>query len=836
MNNSLYNPALFSKLIVVAGVWVFLLFFGAVQAIAGNTIRIPSISGFDDSDNLSQRPSISTDGGFVAFESSATNLINSDTNGFDDVFINDLNANLNQRASVDSGGFEALENSRLVDVNEDGTLVVFSSFAQLTPQDTNNEEDVYVRDIVNATTTLVSISIFATAGNRDSLNASISGDGSYVAFQSDADDLVANDFNGVTDVFLHELSTGITTRVSTDSAGLEAVGGNSGAPSLNHDGQVIAFSSYATNLIPADTNGLSDVFVHELSSGLTTLVSANLSGNVGSGFSQIPSISDDGTLVAFESSASDLVNSDGNFATDVFVRDLNGGSTTRVSVDDMGTEGNDGSNSASISGDGLFVAFASQADNLIGADNNGVRDVFVHEIAVAETSRVSVDSAGTEATAMSGVPAISGDGNLIVFISDAIDLVQNDTNGLRDIFVHDRSTGETVLVSVSNTTVAAETDGISANPSTSRNGRYTAFNSYATNVIANDINGDTSDVFVYDKITQLTTLVSVDSAGIQKNCQSRNPSINGSGRYVAFDSACSLDPLDIINQSDIYVHDRNSGQTMLVSVDNAGLQSNGASDTPAISANGRYVAFKTYAALDPADNNGTNDIYVRDLLLNTTSWASANIAGVGGNGTVWHPSVSSTGYVAFPSTSSDLLAAGVDLNASTDVFVYRPGLATIRVSVDSFGAEGNGNSSEASISANGNFVAFSSIASNLDPTDTTPAGWDVLVHDINLSTTAIVSSDGAGVQLDNAREPSINGNGRVIAFQAETYDIFVKRINGPMFLQASVDSTGIVGNDSSFNPSLSLNGRVVSFHSVATNLDVLVPDTNGETDVFLHRN
>lgn len=323
MNNSLYSPGLFSKLIVVTGVWVFLLFFGTVQAIAGDTIRIPSILSVDGSDNLSQRPSISTDGGLVAFESSATNLINSDTNGFDDVFINDLNANLNQRASVDSGGFEALENSRLVDVNEDGTLVVFSSFAQLTPQDTNNEEDVYVRDIANA---------------------------------------------------------------------------------------------------------------------------------------------------------------------------------------------------------------------------------------------------------------------------------------------------------------------------------------------------------------------------------------------------------------------------------------------------------------------------------------------------------------------------------STDVFVYRPGLATIRVSVDSFGAEGNGNSSEASISANGNFVAFSSIASNLDPTDTTPAGWDVLGHDINLSTTAIVSSDGAGVQLDYAREPSINGNGRVIAFEAEYGDVFVKQINGPGFLQASVDSAGIVGNDGSFNPSLSLNGRVVSFHSVATNLDVLVPDTNGETDVFLHRN
>ena len=229
---------------------------------------------------------------------------------------------------------------------------------------------------------------------------------------------------------------GITERVSVDSAGVEANDASS-IPTISSDGRFVAFHSFATNLVAGDTNSSSDVFVHDRQTGATTRVSVDSSGVEGNGNSFSPDISDDGRLVAFYSFATNLVTGDTNNAPDVFVHDLVSGVTERASVDSAGVEGNGRSLLPAISRDGHFVAFYSLATNLVAGDTNGSDDVFVHDRQSGATVRVSVDSGGTQGNGSSLRPAISGDGCIVTFDSSASNLVAGDTNNTSDVFAHD---------------------------------------------------------------------------------------------------------------------------------------------------------------------------------------------------------------------------------------------------------------------------------------------------------------------------------------------------------------------------------------------------------------
>ncbi|HXQ32463.1 MAG TPA: hypothetical protein VN843_00440, partial [Anaerolineales bacterium] len=233
------------------------------------------------------------------------------------------------------------------------------------------------------------------------------------------------------------ISSGNTTRVSVHSIGTEA-NSLSTNPSISADGRYITFISFATNLVSGDTNSTWDVFVHDLQTGTTMRVSVDSSGVDGNGFSGGPSISGDGRFVAFQSSATNLVTGDTNEKVDIFVHDMQTGTTERVSVHSSGVEGDSLSDGSSISADGRYVAFNSQATNLVPGDTNGTIDVFVHDRQTGTTTRVSVHSSGTQADGNgSSASSISGDGRYITFISDATNLVANDTNARGDIFVHD---------------------------------------------------------------------------------------------------------------------------------------------------------------------------------------------------------------------------------------------------------------------------------------------------------------------------------------------------------------------------------------------------------------
>ncbi len=399
-----------------------------------------------------------------------------------------------------------------------------------------------------------------------------------------------------------------TTRVSVDSAGAEG-NGLSVETAFSGDARFAAFVSAANNLVANDTNNQEDIFVHDRQTGATTRVSVDSNGAQANNVSDSPFLSGDGRFVAFDSNASNLVANDTNNQRDVFVHDRQTGETTRVSLDSSGVEGNGASLDPVISPDGRFVAFNSDASNLVANDTNGVGDVFVHDRQTGETTRVSVDSNGVEGIFVSGFPTMSADGRLIAFRSLADNLVPNDTNGAFDIFLHDRQTGITTRVSVDSNGVEADSDSEDAN--LSADGRFLAFESDSTNLVPNDTNND-EDIFVRDLVANTTTRVSLNSVGAQPNGPSFTPWLSADGRFVAFESGASdLVANDTNGNFDVFVRDLQSGTNVRISVDSNGVEANSFSGQPVLSADGLAVAFTSAASnLVPNDNNGVFDVFV----------------------------------------------------------------------------------------------------------------------------------------------------------------------------------------------------------------------------------
>ncbi len=412
------------------------------------------------------------------------------------------------------------------------------------------------------------------------------------------------------------LVTGETQRVSVASDGIQANNSSFTFPAISANGRYVAFQSNASNLVAGDTNGVADVFVRDLVTGETTRVSVATDGSQGNGPSgDRLSISADGRYVAFSSVASNLVTGDTNLASDIFVHDRLTGETTRISTATDGSQGNSSSTFASISGDGRYVAFESDATNLVPGDTNLSTDIFVHDRLTGETTRVSVATNGTQANSFSDEPAISADGRYVVYGSYASNLVPGDTNGVTDVFVYDRTSGTTRRVSVASD--GTQGNGFSPFATISGDGRYIAFGSEATNLVPGDTN-NAVDNFIFDQVTGQTTRISVASDGTQANSDSGGRSISADGNYVAFWSAASnLVAGDTNNAPDIFLYNRITGETTRVSVASDGTQgdssSGGSGNSIGLSADGRYVVFSSSATnLVPGDTNGFRDIFVRD--------------------------------------------------------------------------------------------------------------------------------------------------------------------------------------------------------------------------------
>jgi Tol biopolymer transport system component len=408
-----------------------------------------------------------------------------------------------------------------------------------------------------AVSQIVRVSVSATGeqANGDSNGTSTSGTGRWVVFASDASNLVPGDTNGASDIFLRDLRTNTISLVSRSSTGKQ---GNlaSSSPVISADGGWVAFSSYANNLVPGDTNGQPDIFVRNLITGETTVVSLSNSGGLGNNRSLFPSISGDGSRVAFESFASNLVTGDTNGVADVFLRDLSTDKTELISQSSSERQGFARSGDASISANGQAVAFDSQSGNFVPNDVNREPDVFVRNLLTGRTVLASVNSSGGQATGGSSFgPSLSPGGRRVVFQSDASNLVASDTTGTEseDVFLHDLRDGTTQLVSVSSS--GAQGDNSSDQPSIC--GNLVLFQSLADNLVPDDTNGG-RNVFIHDLLSGTTTAVDVGLSG-NLAPYSYDPSMSANGSRIAFTSFDGdLVPNDTNQRFDTFVATRPS--------------------------------------------------------------------------------------------------------------------------------------------------------------------------------------------------------------------------------------------------------------------------------------
>jgi hypothetical protein len=610
---------------------------------------------------------ISADGRFVPF-ASRTALVSGDTNGAYDVFVWDFQSGSTVRASVSDSGAEANGDSLGGHISADGQFVVFiSNASNLVPGDTNSMSDIFVRDLESATTTRVNLDHAIREPNGSiASRVAISADGRHVVFDSGAINLVPGDDNQSRDVFVYDLETNDTARVSVGSGG-EQGNGQSELSWISADGRLVGFQSIASNFIAGDDNVAFDTFVRDTQSNTTSLVSirtAPLGASGISGPSYIGTLSADGRFIAFSSYAVNLAPNTRERRLDVYVRDALNGTTKRVSVDADGNQSDGSSSGPSISADGRFVAFSSHATNLVENDTNQHSDVFVRDVLNENTTRISVNSNGGQVNSHNSSASISADGRYVAFQSDARRLVPDKLFNQDDVFLRDIQAGTTTRVSVN--TEGADSNHHSYGASISDNGRYVAFVSEASNLVEGDTNGD-SDVFVRDTVSGITTRVSVNTQGAEADRDSSSPTISADGRYVAYASdATNLVQGDSDTSTDVFLHDRQTGTTIRVGPVGPDIEFPG---RPSVSADGRYVAFGSFSdGLVANDTNGVSDLFVRDIHSGKFTRVSVASDGLEANDASRFGVMSRDGrYVAFSSEADNLVAD--DLNGEEDVFL-----------------------------------------------------------------------------------------------------------------------------------------------------------------------
>ncbi len=683
---------------------------------------------------------------------------------------------------------------------------------------------------------------------------------------------------------------------------------NSVAPSLSPDGRFVVFTSAANDLVPGG-NSVSalNVFLRDRTGGATMLVSGNLSGNGGgNGNSMSGQASTNGQFVVFQSDASNLVPNDTNGVTDIFVRDLVAGTTTSVSVSTNGGPANGASTDPVMTPDGRYVVFISQASNLVPGDNNGIPDIFVRDLVAGTNQLVSVGAllpSGSR-TAITTAPVITPDGRYVAFFSLATNLASGiPSTSTGEVYVRDRLMGTTTWASTNAATMVSTTLGQnnapSYHPRLSDDGRYVAFKTGATTptgaamilqfdsttgittvVNTNGIGGtvDLDDSYgpemtadgrfiafarhegflnsgyssVHEWDAQLTadTLVSDSGSGVPANTASCAPAISPNGRFVAFlSNATNLVGNAVTNVFHVYLRDLQFSATQLVDMDTNGLGTTGDTLTAlGLSADGRYVAFSSPdGSLVALDKNRAEDVFVRDLAAATTEMISQRNATViprvaDAFSTLSPSAVSADGrWVAFASPADDLVPN--DTNREPDVFVRDTVNGTnLLVSVGSDGGPAlGGGSGSPVISTNGRFVVFISGATNLVSglINNNTCG-NVFRRDLQTGTTALVSvgTDGVSFGNNDASDPVISPDGRYVAFLSRASNLAAGLTSGVNTYWRDVNLAQTVGlkgaNYSAYGPSLGGNGRYVAYaYGVSTTSTRLqIRDTQLGTDIY----
>ena len=434
------------------------------------------------------------------------------------------------------------------------------------------------------------LSIGSKAGDQSSYAtttwSSLSGDGRYLALTGTSGFLPH--------IFLYDRYTG-TSRDLTPLANNIGI-----APEISANGQYVVFRSSASNLVTDDSNGIvADIFIHDVRTHKTSLISKASDGEQGNDLSHFAAISGDGQSVAFSSAATNLVANDTNNASDVFMRNRKTGKTIRISVSSTGAQADTGVSNGivDISGDGRYVVFSSFSNNLTAGDSSS-EDIFLRDTQSGVTTRISQPVRATGFDGGSKQPAISTDGRFIVFSSGSSKLVADDTDDLNaDIFVYDRTNKKSVKIT-------KNADGSSIMPTISASGRFVGFMSQASNLVADDTNG-AWDTFIHDRQTGKTSRINVTAQNLQSTGDSlllqARPDISADGRFMSFESAAKdLTADDADNVTDVFLRDTLSNKQksadirLTVSAPNTALQ-------------GRQYSYTfTAANLGPASASQTN--------------------------------------------------------------------------------------------------------------------------------------------------------------------------------------------------------------------------------------
>lgn len=722
-----------------------------------------------DGNRDSTAPSISADGRFVVFASEDFDLVPDDLNLRGDVFLYDRVSGETTLLSRGSGIEQQRRESSEPVISANGRFVAYSTWEKTLLPAGMDTFGIVVLDRDTGALTLVSRSTSGVLPRSSSEQPAISADGRYVAFLSDADELIDGDRDHCydadlwycLDLYLHDRTTGQTIAI-TRSPNNWFADGSSNRPAISADGGTVVFDSLATNLlggqpaIPADT---SQVYAYDVAGEQLSLVSRSSAGGAADGESFAPSVSPDGRLVAFVSRAMNLV--PGTPAVDnIYLRDRDTGQTTLLTRGIGGANANGGSGAPAFSPDGRFLAFSSLASNLVPGDDNDRRDVFVYDLEAAALTLVSRSGQDAPGDGDSDNPAIAGGGLFVAFETRANNLDGEVDDQTLDIALRDRQTSDTRLITAR--PLSWQGNSESRGPAISADGRVVAFESYAANLVPGD-NNNRWDIFVYDAVTRKTTLIGRDGPVVT---EARYPVISADGQVVTFQSYHSFDQPDE-GYRQVYVHDRRTGVTELVSRAADGSPGNWHSDNPTLSADGRYVVFSSGAANLVPDGDGEGRIFVYDRqtsALRRLRWADM----------------------------------GLDE-------VWAPGILTIS-------ADGQAIAFEASIPVEG--------------------GWlesHVLVYDQATGETARVTPV---APRDFALGPVVgnfSADGRYLTYAASmvvpgdndtnnTYDVYVYDRQTEVTWLISRSPTGQVGNSLSHSPTLSADGRYVVFISYADNL------------------
>ena len=827
----------------------------------------------------SDYPTISGDGMRVAFRSESTNLSNLDHDNDPDIYVRDFGqspatslVSVNSSGTLKGNGYSY--NPRM---SENGNRVVFESRSNnIDPLDTDSISDIYVRDLVQSVTYLASVnSAGMVKGNNTSTSASISADGTRVAFLSYANNLVALDNDSAADIYVRELDDSPTTiLVSVNGAGTQKGNGSSESPIISANGNRVVFESNASNFSPLDPDSGTDIYVRTLDGEpATTLVNVNASGTYknnsdGWYFPSRKSVSADGTRIAFMILGS-LDPLDQDQGWDIYVRDIGVNSTTFLaSVNSTGTlKGNGSSQYPVLSGDGMRVAFTSYSTNLDPSDLNVDSDIYIRELdadprtILASRNPQTSETSNRESSSLS----ISDNGEYVAFESLGSNLVPYDFNQVSDIFVYAVDESVTKVASraspdrpsITPAGGAGFTAGLTSTDPyqhmLSEDGRFLVFVSSDPHLVSGiAVLEGIRQVYRYDYWTDRVELVSIGSNGLEGgNNHSDWPTISADGRRVAFRSlASNLHSLDTDSISDIFVRKWDAiPSTDLVSVSSDGTRkSDGVSSQGIVSSDGTRIAFASNGRnLDPRDTDTITDIYVRELIapFRTILVSVNNEGNIKANANSSSPSINADGtLVAFVSSATNLHP--LDNDALSDIYVRNLGNSpeTTLASVNASGAvKGNFHSFSPTISANGRSVAFLSSANNLDPNDRDPND-DVYVRILQPVPTTILAS-GSGIFYMDSASVSISADGMRVAFATgnslvpmDPYrnvdsDVYVRDLDGSnRILLVTVNGDGSEkADEGGIHPRISADGKRVVFSSTSNNLDAR--DTDRFFDIYV---